>query len=84
MTYGGAGGYNITCWTRRVGRCRPGTRHSKRCRIVCRRWSGAPEGQTIEISRNVFGKPSPIRRRNADSSVTLTRSYVYNAYQQFC
>lgn len=43
-----------------------------------------PEGQYTEIYRDVFGKPTSIKRRNADGSVSSTRNYAYNAYQELC
>lgn len=43
-----------------------------------------PEGAFTDIVRNVFGKPTTIRRRNADGSQGVTRSYVYDAQQQLC
>jgi len=47
-------------------------------------WIQHPEGATTEISRDDFGKPISIRRRDASGSVSLTRSYVYDGYQQLC
>ncbi|WP_367380706.1 RHS repeat protein [Stenotrophomonas cyclobalanopsidis] len=43
-----------------------------------------PEGAFTDIVRDVFGKPTTIRRRNADGSQDVTRSYVYDAQQQLC
>lgn len=43
-----------------------------------------PEGAYTEITRDVFGKVAAIRRRNADATTSVTRSYVYDAYQQLC
>jgi YD repeat-containing protein len=47
-------------------------------------WIQHPEGATTEIARDVFGKPTSIRRRDASAGVSLTRSYVYDGYQQLC
>ncbi|WP_367346186.1 RHS repeat protein [Stenotrophomonas bentonitica] len=47
-------------------------------------WFQHPEGAITEINRDVFGKPRSIRRRNADATLAVTRSYVYDAYQQLC
>ena len=43
-----------------------------------------PEGRITEIFRDVFGKPTTIRRRSADGSVQLDRTYVYDAHQRLC
>ncbi|WP_457022077.1 RHS repeat protein [Luteimonas sp. A611] len=43
-----------------------------------------PAGAFTDIGRDVFGKPTAITRRNSSGSVALTRSYVYDAYQQLC
>lgn len=43
-----------------------------------------PEGVHTDIARDVFGKPTAITQRNAANSVSVTRSYVYDAYQQLC
>ncbi|MBA0448335.1 RHS repeat domain-containing protein [Stenotrophomonas maltophilia] len=43
-----------------------------------------PEGVVTEIQRDVLGKPLAITRRSADGSQSLTRRYVYDAYQQLC
>lgn len=43
-----------------------------------------PEGVVTEIQRDALGKPLAITRRNADGSQTLTRRYVYDAFQQLC
>ncbi len=37
-----------------------------------------------DIGRDVFGKITSIRRRNADGSQSVTRSYVYNPQQELC
>jgi RHS repeat-associated protein len=37
-----------------------------------------PEGAFTEIYRDVFGKPTALRRRNADASQDVWRRYVYN------
>ncbi|WIH07033.1 RHS repeat protein [Xanthomonas translucens pv. graminis] len=47
-------------------------------------WIQHPEGATTEISRDVFGKPTSIRRHDASRGVSLIRSYVYDGYQQLC
>nr|WP_244672519.1 RHS repeat protein [Xanthomonas sp. D-93] len=47
-------------------------------------WIQHPEGATTEINRDVFGKPLSIRRRDASGTVSVTRSYVYDTYQQLC
>ncbi len=43
-----------------------------------------PEGVFTDISRDVFGKPTVITRRNANSSLAVSRKYVYDAHQQLC
>ncbi|MEJ1095433.1 MULTISPECIES: RHS repeat protein [unclassified Pseudoxanthomonas] len=43
-----------------------------------------PEGAFTDISRDIFGKPTALIRRNADSSQSVTRRYVYQADQQLC
>lgn len=43
-----------------------------------------PEGAYTEINRDAFGKPTTIRRRNGDSSLGVTRSYVYAWDQTLC
>ncbi|HJR73088.1 MAG TPA: RHS repeat protein, partial [Luteimonas sp.] len=43
-----------------------------------------PEGVYDEIYRDVFGKPTALRRRNADVSISLYRRYVYDANQRLC
>ncbi|MCU1046499.1 RHS repeat protein [Stenotrophomonas maltophilia] len=43
-----------------------------------------PGGAYTDIARDIFGKATSIKRRNADSSVAVTRSYIYNAQQQLC
>jgi len=47
-------------------------------------WIQHPEGATTEIVRDTFGKPKSIRRHDASGGVSLTRSYVYDGYQQLC
>lgn len=37
-----------------------------------------------EITRNPFGKPTSITRRNSTGSVSETRTYAYNAQQELC
>jgi len=44
----------------------------------------AAEGQFTNISRDIFGKPTQIQRRNQDGSVSLSRLYVYDNFQQLC
>jgi RHS repeat-associated protein len=41
-------------------------------------------GLYVDIARDPFGKPTSITRRNASSSLWLTRSYSYNGYQELC
>ncbi|MDH5832405.1 RHS repeat protein [Luteimonas sp. M1R5S59] len=43
-----------------------------------------PEGAFTDISRDPYGKPTSIKRRNSTGSVALTRSYVYDGRQQLC
>lgn len=43
-----------------------------------------PEGAFTDITRNAFGKPTVITRRNATSTVSVTRTYTYNTYQELC
>lgn len=43
-----------------------------------------PEGAYTDVVRDAFGKPLQLRRRNADSTVALTRQYVYDAQQRLC
>ncbi|MEL1265384.1 RHS repeat-associated core domain-containing protein [Pseudoxanthomonas putridarboris] len=43
-----------------------------------------PERVGIDITRDVFGKPLSIRKRNSANTVSLTRSYTYNANQELC
>ena len=43
-----------------------------------------PEGVVTEIQRDLLGKPLAITRRSGDGSQSLTRRYVYDAYQQLC
>lgn len=47
-------------------------------------WIQHPEGAYTDIARDVFGKPTAIVRRNADSSTAVTRRYVYDGNQQLC
>ena len=46
----------------------------------------APEGVSVSIGRDVFGKPSSITRSGpfGGSTVSATRSYVYDAQQRLC
>ncbi|GGK11742.1 RHS repeat domain-containing protein [Luteimonas terricola] len=47
-----------------------------------------PEGAFTHITRDVFGKPTVLRRSNNSSptggTVALNRSYTYNAHQELC
>ena len=43
-----------------------------------------PERVGIDIARDMFGKPLSIRKRNSASTISLTRSYTYNANQELC
>lgn len=43
-----------------------------------------PEGSFTDISRDAFGRPLTLRRRNADSSVSLTRRHVYDNLGRLC
>ena len=43
-----------------------------------------PGGVYTDISRDAFGKPTAITQRNSSSSVSVTRRYVYDGYQQLC
>ncbi|MDR7099169.1 YD repeat-containing protein [Lysobacter niabensis] len=43
-----------------------------------------PEGAYVDIGRDALGKPLSLRRRNSDSTVALTRRYVYDGNQQLC
>ncbi|RMH87368.1 RHS repeat protein, partial [Lysobacter pythonis] len=47
-------------------------------------WRAQPEGKTLEILRDVFGKPLSITQRNPDSTQRVTRRYVYDDHQQLC
>ncbi|XQA78135.1 RHS repeat protein [Xanthomonas sacchari] len=47
-------------------------------------WIQHPEGAYTDINRDIFGKPLSIRRRDANGAVSVTRSYVYDGYQQLC
>lgn len=47
-------------------------------------WIQHPEGAYTDINRDVFGKPLSIRRHDANGTVSVTRSYVYDTYQQLC
>jgi YD repeat-containing protein len=44
----------------------------------------AAEGTITEINRDDFGKPTAITRRDVSNTVSVTRSYIYNGYQQLC
>ncbi|WP_181902791.1 RHS repeat protein [Lysobacter soli] len=43
-----------------------------------------PENARTDIARDVFGKPKAITRRNIDGTQSVTRSYVYDVYEQLC
>lgn len=43
-----------------------------------------PGGAYTDIERDPFGKPMAITRRNSTGTVSLTRSYAYNANQELC
>ncbi|SOD50479.1 RHS repeat-associated core domain-containing protein [Pseudoxanthomonas wuyuanensis] len=46
-----------------------------------------PEGTYTHITRDVFGKPTALRRSNSSSATGGTgvnRSYTYNSYQELC
>ncbi|KAF1721721.1 RHS repeat domain-containing protein [Pseudoxanthomonas wuyuanensis] len=43
-----------------------------------------PEGAFTDISRDAFGKPKAIGRRNANTTTALSRHYVYDGYQRLC
>lgn len=43
-----------------------------------------PGGAFTEITRDRFGKPTVIKRRNGDNSIAVNRSYVYDNHQQLC
>jgi len=43
-----------------------------------------PLDTRTDIARDVFGKPLSIRRRNVDGTQAVTRSYVYDSYEQLC
>ncbi|WP_295924216.1 RHS repeat protein [uncultured Xanthomonas sp.] len=47
-------------------------------------WIQHPEGASTDISRDLFGKPLSIRRHDANGTLSVTRSYVYDTYQQLC
>jgi YD repeat-containing protein len=47
-------------------------------------WIQHPEGAYTDINRDIFGKPLSIRRRDANGTVSVTRGYVYDTYQQLC
>ncbi len=46
----------------------------------------APEGLSIGVSRDVFGKPLDVTRSGnyGGASLSATRSYVYDGYQRLC
>jgi YD repeat-containing protein len=44
----------------------------------------APEGEVTVISRDVFDKALSITRQDAAGTVSVTRTYVYNAQQELC
>lgn len=44
-----------------------------------------PAGAVTDIVREtIFGKPTALTRRNTGGTVSLTRSYLYNVYQELC
>lgn len=43
----------------------------------------APEGVTVQIIRDIFGKTKSITRSGTDGA-SATRSYVYDSYQRLC
>src|SRR5690606_36346579 len=43
-----------------------------------------PGGAYTDIERDAFGKPLSITKRNAASTVNLTRNYAYNSAQELC
>ena len=47
----------------------------------------APEGLTVNIARDVFGKPTAITRSGTNAAgvyAAATRSYVYDGYERLC
>ncbi|MDR6840427.1 hypothetical protein [Pseudoxanthomonas sacheonensis] len=44
----------------------------------------SPEDTITEIGRDVFGKPTYLRRRNTANTISSTRRYVYNGNQELC
>jgi RHS repeat-associated protein len=47
-------------------------------------WTTRPEGQVVEVPRDVFGKPNYVRQRSADNSLVVDRRFVYDSYQRLC
>ncbi|PNS09860.1 RHS Repeat [Lysobacter silvestris] len=48
-------------------------------------WSAQPENKDVTIARNYFGMPTSITQSDhANSAVSVTRSYVYNANMELC
>lgn len=47
-------------------------------------WTVLPGGAVTEIYRDMFGKPTLLRRRDAASTQIVDRRYVYDGYQQLC
>lgn len=45
---------------------------------------GRPEYAVTAISRDDFGKPTALVRRNGAGTTSVTRSYAYNGYQELC
>lgn len=43
-----------------------------------------PEGEYTDIPRDIFGKPTAITRHDSGNSLSVTRSYSYNANQELC
>ncbi|TKR30347.1 RHS repeat-associated core domain-containing protein [Luteimonas gilva] len=47
-------------------------------------YAAQPEGVFVTIDRDVFGKPTTVSVRNADSTVSAGRYYAYDQYQRLC
>lgn len=43
-----------------------------------------PEGAFTDITRDIFGKATMLKRRNGVSSLAITRTYTFNANQELC
>lgn len=83
-TFGGEGGYNTIVRNPRGSETRTWYQTFEEPSAGHATLVEAPEGQSTEISRDVFGKPLSIKRKDQVSSVALTRSYVYDAAQRLC